>query len=49
MKSDNWSCDPSKWSLSKLLLEKRHGMPAVIAEYERRMKEMQQVAEEKSA
>ncbi|QSY98550.1 hypothetical protein J2J97_32105 (plasmid) [Rhizobium bangladeshense] len=49
MKHDNFSCDPSKWSLSKLLMEKRNGMPAVIAEYERRMKELQRVAEDKSA
>jgi hypothetical protein len=35
-KHDDFSCDPSKWSQDKLLKERRNGMPAVVAEYERR-------------
>jgi hypothetical protein len=38
-KPDHFSTDPAKWSLSELLLEKRHGMPAAIGEYRRRMKD----------
>lgn len=36
-KHDDFSCDPSKWSQDKLLKEKRNGMPAVVAEYDRRV------------
>lgn len=39
-KTDDFSCDPSKWSWSKLCHEVKHGMPAVIAEYESRIKEV---------
>lgn len=38
-KHDDWSCDPSKWSWSKLRLEHANGMPAVVAEWDRRMAE----------
>ncbi|TLX17141.1 hypothetical protein [Rhizobium sp. MHM7A] len=38
-KHDDFSCDPSKWSQDKLLRERRNGMPAVVAEYERRIGE----------
>lgn len=34
---DDFSCDPRQWSYDKLRLEKRNGMPAVMAEWERRM------------
>ncbi|MNU26965.1 hypothetical protein D3C71_153490 [compost metagenome] len=36
---DDFSCDPRLWSYDKLRLEKRNGMPAVMAEWERRMEE----------
>lgn len=36
-KHDDFSCDPSKWSQDKLLRERRNGMPAVVAEYDRRI------------
>jgi len=39
MKHDDFSCDPSRWSQDKLFRERRNGMPAVVAEYERRMAE----------
>ncbi len=38
-RTDDFSCDPSQWSDSKLLKEKRNGMPAVLAEVERRASE----------
>lgn len=41
-KHDDFSCDPSKWSQDKLFRERRNGMPAVVAEYDRRMTEGQQ-------
>jgi hypothetical protein len=36
-KHDDFSCDPSEWSQDKLFKERRNGMPAVVAEYDRRM------------
>lgn len=36
-KHDDWSCDPTKWSWDKLRRERKNGMPAVLAEWERRM------------
>jgi hypothetical protein len=36
---DDFSCDPSKWSWAKLSREIPHGMPAVIAERDRRFAE----------
>jgi hypothetical protein len=38
-KPDDWSCDPSKWSMDKLGRERKNGMPAVVAEWERRLAE----------
>lgn len=38
-KHDDWSCDPRKWSFDKLRLERKNGMPAVVAEWDRRMAE----------
>jgi hypothetical protein len=38
-KHDDWSCDPSKWSWGKLRRERKNGMPAVVAEWDRRMAE----------
>lgn len=38
---DNFSTNPSKWSLSKLIHERQHGMPAVVAEWERRTSDSQ--------
>jgi hypothetical protein len=35
--TDDFSCDPSKWSDTKLAIERIYRMPAVLAEYERRM------------
>jgi hypothetical protein len=40
--NDDFSCDPSKWSQDKLFKERRNEMPAVVAEYERRMGENEQ-------
>lgn len=37
--TDDFSCDPSKWSWSKLAREVKNGMPAVKAEYDLRIKE----------
>lgn len=39
MKHDDFSSNPRRWSWQKLLAEKKNGMPAVVAEYERRMSE----------
>ena len=36
MKHDDFSTDPEKWSLDKLIAEVRNGMPAVVAEGRRR-------------
>ena len=36
---DDWSCDPTNWSPDKLRQERRNGMPAVVAEHERRTAE----------
>lgn len=33
---DNRSSDPRHWSWDKLSAERRNGMPAVVAEFERR-------------
>lgn len=38
-KYDDFSCDPAKWSLDKLIHERRNGMPAVLLEYERRTRD----------
>ncbi len=38
--TDDFSCDPRKWSFDKLRMERRNGMPAVTAEWERRMDEL---------
>jgi hypothetical protein len=42
---DDFSCDPRRWSYDKLRLEKRNGMPAVMAEWERRMEERDRARE----
>jgi hypothetical protein len=39
IRHDDFSCDPSKWSYDKLRRERRNGMPAVTAEWDRRMEE----------
>lgn len=39
IRHDDFSCNPQQWSYDKLRLEKRNGMPAVMAEWERRMEE----------
>jgi hypothetical protein len=36
---DDFSTDPRNWSLEKLCRERRHGMPAVKAEWSRRLDE----------
>lgn len=36
MRYDDFSCNPRRWSPGKLSREKRGGMPAVMAEIERR-------------
>lgn len=33
---DDFSTDPSRWSMDKLVLERRNGMPAVLDEWDRR-------------
>ena len=39
IRNDDFSCDPRKWSFDKLRRERRNGMPAVTAEWTRRMEE----------
>jgi len=38
-KHDDFSSYPHKWSISKLMREYPNGMPAVVAEYRRRLNE----------
>lgn len=39
-RTDDFSTDPRKWSYDKLRRERPHGMPAVLAEWSRRMDEL---------
>jgi hypothetical protein len=48
-KHDDWSCDPRKWSFDKLRLERKNGMPAVVAEWDRRMAEAEAAPNEKES